>query len=165
PAFLGNGAVLQPLQWACFATWLLFLPNAPYIMTDFLHLRDRPPIPLWYDMLLLLSCSGAGLLLGYSSVMIVQRVITRHYGVMAGWATALSALLLSAYGIYLGRFLRWNSWEALTEPLPLFKDIVSHIVNPLHHPKALAVTALFGIALCLGYIALDVVAESERPSP
>jgi uncharacterized membrane protein len=156
PAFLGT--------WACFATWLLFLPNAPYIMTDFLHLRDRPPIPLWYDVLLLLSCSGAGLLLGYASVMIVQRVITRHYGVMAGWATALSALLLSAFGIYLGRFLRWNSWEALTDPMPLFSDIASHIVNPLHHPKALAVTALFGIALCLGYIALDVVAEGERPS-
>lgn len=156
---------VKPLQWACFAVWLLFLPNAPYIVTDFMHLRDRPPIPLWYDVLLLLSCAGAGLLLGYASVMIVHRIITRHYGVVAGWTTALLALLLSAFGIYLGRFLRWNSWEALTDPLPLFNDIARHIINPLQHPKALAVTALFGIALCLGYIALDVVAESERPSP
>jgi uncharacterized membrane protein len=154
---------VRPLQWAAFVTWLLFLPNAPYIVTDFMHLRDRPPIPLWYDVLLLLSCAGAGLLLGYASVMIVHRIITRHYGVVAGWATALIALLLSAFGIYLGRFLRWNSWEAFTEPMPLFRDIASRLMNPLGNPKVFAVTGLFGIALCLGYIALDVVAESHRP--
>ena len=159
---------VRPLQWAALAIWLLFLPNAPYIITDFIHLRHRPPIPLWYDLLMLLSCSGAGLLLGYASVMIVHRIVTRHYGVHAGWATALSALFLSAFGIYLGRFLRWNSWEALTDPLPLFHDVATRLMNPLQHPKTFAVTGLFGIALCLGYIALDVVIESEserRPAP
>lgn len=152
---------VRPLQWACFAVWLLFLPNAPYIITDFIHLKYRPPIPLWYDVLTLLSCAGAGLLLGYASVMIVHRIVARHYGGFAGWATALIALFLSAFGIYLGRFLRWNSWEALTDPLPLFSDIATRIMNPLQHPKTFAVTGLFGIALCLGYIALDVVVESE----
>ena len=153
---------VRPLQWAAFVTWLLFLPNAPYIITDFIHLRNRPPIPLWYDVLLLLSSAGAGLLLGYASVMIVHRIITRHYGAVAGWSTALVAMFLSAFGIYLGRFLRWNSWEAFTEPMPLFRDIATRVMNPLDHPKVFAVTGLFGIALCLGYIALDVVAESQR---
>lgn len=152
---------VRPLQWMAFVIWLLFLPNAPYIITDFIHLKPRPPIPLWYDVLLLLSCSGAGLLLGYASVMTVHRIITRHYGVFTGWATALIALFLSAFGIYLGRFLRWNSWEAFTDPLPLFHDIASRLMNPLQHPKTFAVTGLFGIALCVGYIALDVVVESE----
>ncbi|HEU4888784.1 MAG TPA: DUF1361 domain-containing protein [Thermoanaerobaculia bacterium] len=148
-------------QWACFAVWLLFLPNAPYIITDFIHLKYRPPVPLWYDVLMLLSCAGAGLLLGYASVMIVHRIVARHYGVFAGWATALIALFLSAFGIYLGRFLRWNSWEAVTDPLPLFNDIATRIMNPLQYPRTIAVTGLFGIALCLGYIALDIVVESE----
>ncbi len=152
---------VRPLQWASFAIWLLFLPNAPYIITDFVHLKARPPIPLWYDVLMLLSCSGAGLLLGYASVMIVHRIVARHYGIVAGWATALIALFLSAFGIYLGRFLRWNSWEALTDPLPLFHDIATRLMNPMQHPATFAVTGLFGIALCLGYIALDVVIESE----
>ncbi|MFL6246757.1 MAG: DUF1361 domain-containing protein [Thermoanaerobaculia bacterium] len=151
---------VRPLQWASFAIWLLFLPNAPYIITDFIHLKYRPPIPLWYDVLMLLSCAGAGLLLGYASVMIVHRIVTRHYGVFAGWATALIALFLSAFGIYLGRFLRWNSWEAFTEPLPLVSEIAVHVMNPIQHPKTFAVTGLFGIALCLGYIALDVVVET-----
>jgi uncharacterized membrane protein len=164
---------VRPLQWASFAIWLLFLPNAPYIITDFIHLRDRPPIPLWYDMLLLLSSAGTGLLLGYASVMLVQRIITRHYGVFVGWATALVALFLSAFGIYLGRFLRWNSWEAITDPLPLFSDVARRLMNPFQYPRTFVVTGLFGIALCLGYIALDVLAESmdreesreSRPSP
>ena len=158
---------MRPLQWASLVVWLLFLPNAPYIITDFIHLRNRPPIPLWYDVLLLLSCAGTGLLLGYASVMIVHRIVARHYGVVAGWTTTLLALFLSAFGMYLGRFLRWNSWEALTDPLPLFSDIAHRMMNPLQHPKTFAVTGLFGIALCLGYIALDVLAESmareERP--
>jgi len=152
---------VRPLQWACFAVWLLFLPNAPYIITDFIHLKPRPPIPLWYDVLMLLSCAGAGMLLGYASVMIVHRIVAKHYGVFAGWATALIALFLSAFGIYLGRFLRWNSWEALTDPLPLFNDIATRIMNPLQYPRTFAVTGLFGIALCLGYIALDIVVETE----
>ena len=141
--------------------WLLFLPNAPYLITDFVHLKPRPSIPLWYDMLMLLSFSGAGLLLGYASVMIVHRIVARHYGVVAGWATALTAMFLSAFGIYLGRFLRWNSWEAITEPMPLFRDIAVRLMNPLQHPKTFVVTGLFGIALCVGYVALDVMAESE----
>lgn len=152
---------VRPLQWVCFAVWLLFLPNAPYIITDFIHLKHRPPIPLWYDVLMLLSCAGAGMLLGYASVMIVHRIVAKHYGVLAGWAAALTALFLSAFGIYLGRFLRWNSWEAVTDPLPLFNDIATRIMNPLQYPRTFAVTGLFGIALCLGYIALDIVVESE----
>ncbi len=152
---------VRPLQWVSFAVWLLFLPNAPYIITDFVHLKERLPIPIWYDVLMLLSFSGTGLLLGYASVMTVHRIVARHYGVLTGWATALIALFLSAFGIYLGRFLRWNSWEALTDPLPLFNDIATRLMNPLEHPKTFVVTGIFGIALCLGYIALDVIVESE----
>jgi uncharacterized membrane protein len=152
---------VRPLQWVSFAVWLLFLPNAPYIITDFVHLKERLPIPIWYDVLMLLSFSGTGLLLGYASVMTVHRIVARHYGVLTGWATALIAMFLSAFGIYLGRFLRWNSWEAITDPLPLFNDIATRLMNPLEHPKTFVVTGLFGIALCLGYIALDVVVESE----
>jgi uncharacterized membrane protein len=75
---------------------------------------------------------------------------------------ALSALFLSAFGIYLGRFVRFNSWEVLTDPRPLFTDIAHRLMNPMSHPKTFAVTGLFGIALCLGYIALDILAETDH---
>ena len=149
-------------RWPAFATWLLFLPNAPYIVTDFIHLRARPPVPLWYDVLLLLSCAGTGLLLGYGSVMLVQRATARRWGARTGWSVAVVSILLSAFGIYLGRFLRFNSWEALTDPLPLFSDISAHLMNPMDHPRAFAVTILYGVALLLGYLGMHVLADPNE---
>ena len=142
-----------------FIVWLLFLPNAPYIVTDFIHLRARPPVPLWFDILLLISAAGTGLLLGYGSVMIVQRAVERRAGKRTGWIAATIALFLSAFGIYLGRFVRFNSWEALTDPMPLFSDIAYRLMNPMQHPRTFAVTALYGVALVLGYAALHALAE------
>ncbi|HEX6101015.1 MAG TPA: DUF1361 domain-containing protein [Thermoanaerobaculia bacterium] len=144
-----------------FVVWLVFLPNAPYILTDFIHLRPRPPVPLWFDVLLLLSAAGTGLLLGYGSVMIVQRVIERRRGTRTGWLVATVALFLSAFGIYLGRFVRFNSWEVVTDPMPLFADISYRLLNPAQHPRTFAVTALYGFALLLGYVALHVVSEDR----
>jgi len=145
------------LQWGCLVMWLLFLPNAPYIVTDFVHLRQRSGIPLWYDILLLISSAGTGLLLGYASVTIVQRIITRRYGVVRGWLVALSALMLSAFGVYLGRFLRFNSWDVFSDPLPVFAEIAARLMDPFGHPTTFAVTALFGVSLSLGYVALHGV--------
>ena len=148
-------------QWTAFVVWLLFLPNAPYILTDFIHLRPRPPVPLWYDVLLLFSCAGTGLLLGYGSVMLVQRAIARKFGARIGWLIATISLILSAFGIYLGRFVRFNSWEVVTDPMPLFADITHRLMNPLQHPRTFAVTILYGVALMLGYVALHVLAETS----
>lgn len=159
---LDRAQKLRAMQWVAFVIWLLFLPNAPYIITDFIHLAPRPPVPLWFDVLLLLSSAGTGLLLGYGSMLIVQRVIARRFGVTYGWIVAVVTMMLSAFGIYLGRFLRFNSWEAFTDPLPLFADIAERLMNPMAHPKTFAVTLLFGIALTLGYIALHVIADDAR---
>ena len=149
-----------PLQWGCLVVWLLFLPNAPYIVTDLVHLRQRSGIPLWYDILLLISSAGTGLLLGYASVTIVQRIITRRYGVVRGWLVALSALMLSAFGVYLGRFLRFNSWDVIRDPLPVFAEIAARMMDPFGYPTTFAVTALFGVSLSLGYVALHgIVSE------
>jgi uncharacterized membrane protein len=153
-----------PLQWGAFLLWLLFLPNAPYIITDLMHLKARPPVPLWYDVLLLISCAGTGLLFGYASVLMVQRVVERRFRRVTGWVVAVSTLVLSAYGIYLGRFLRFNSWEAITDPLPLFSDMLAHLTDPMQHPRTLAVTVLFGIALTLGYVALRVMVDDDDPA-
>lgn len=149
-------------RWVAFVAWLLFLPNAPYIVTDFIHLRARPPVPLWFDVLVLISCAGTGLLLGYGSVMLVQRVIVRRWSVRVGWMVACFSLILSAFGIYLGRFVRFNSWEVITDPVPLFVDIANRLMNPLAHPRTFAVTILYGVALLLGYLGLHVLAEEEE---
>lgn len=144
------------VQASCFGLWLLFLPNAPYILTDLLHLAPRPPAPPWYDLALLLSCSGTGLLLGYLSLVDVHGIVAKRFGAVTGWIVAVCTLFLTGFAIYLGRFLRWNSWEVLTNPVRLF-DIVDGLRHPASHPRTVAVTSIFGIILALGYIALRVL--------
>ena len=141
-------------QVGLFLIWLVFLPNAPYIITDFVHLTTRPRIPLWYDIALLISCAGTGLLLGYTSIADVQAAITRRFSTFVGWVLVIAAVLLSGFGIYVGRFLRWNSWDMLTSPHQLFLEIGDRVINPLSHPQTFGVTAVYGVGLFLGYVAL-----------
>ena len=139
-----------------FCLWLLFLPNAPYILTDILHLTRASQAPAWYDLALLLSCSGTGLLLGYLSLIDVQTIVARSFGPAWSWIFAMVSLVLSGFAIYLGRFLRWNSWDVLIEPTRVF-EIIGGIVHPWAHTQAVAVTLIFGSILTLGYITLRLV--------
>src|SRR6185295_15605158 len=127
------------IQAGCLGLWLLFLPNAPYILTDLLHLTAQSPAPAWYDLALLLSCAGTGLLVGYLSLIDVHDIVAASLGKAMGWLLALSSLFLSGFAIYLGRFLRWNSWDVLTRPTILF-DIADGVVHPASHSRTLAVT-------------------------
>ena len=142
---------------ALFVMWLAFLPNAPYIVTDFIHLNQNPPVPLWYDVALLISFAGTGLLLAYSSVKDVQGVVTARFNKKTGWIVALGSLLLSGFGIYLGRFLRWNSWDPLANPGRIAGDVLQRGMNPLDHPRTIAVTLIYGVGLALGYVALRII--------
>jgi uncharacterized membrane protein len=153
------------LQVAGFVVWILFLPNAPYLITDFIHLRERPEFPLWYDIALLTSAAGTGLLLAYSSVADMQHVLTRRFNAAASWAVIAFSLLLSGFGIYLGRFLRWNSWDALANPRYVAGEIVRLVSNP--DTRVAGVTAIYGTALLLGYVALRVFAVTtvRRDAP
>lgn len=146
-----------PVRLAWFAAWLAFLPNAPYLLTDFVHLAPRGGAPLWYDIALLMSFSFTGLLLGYASIADVQAVVTRRRGARAGWAVALVALALCGFGIYLGRFERWNSWDVVANPVALLSDLADKLVRPHEHPRSATFTAVWGAGLALGYVALRVL--------
>jgi uncharacterized membrane protein len=143
------------VQLGLFGIWLLFLPNAPYILTDILHLTRESSVPAWYDLALLLSCAGTGLLLGYLSLIDVHRLVDNVFGTVAGWIVALSSLVLSGFAIYLGRFLRLNSWDVLVRPFKVFA--LSDRIFGGSHPKTLSVTFVFGILLVLGYISLRIL--------
>ena len=150
------------IQLAVFGLWLLFLPNAPYILTDILHLTRASQAPVWYDLALLLSCAGTGLLVGYLSLIDVQGLVTRRFGAACSWFFALVSLVLSGFAIYLGRFLHWNSWDVLLAPTRVF-GLVGALIRPAEHPKPIGVTFIFGVILALGYISLRMLTvHSER---
>ncbi len=122
--------------------WFLFFPNAPYIVTDLVHLRERPPAPYWYDIIAIMAFAQTGLFLGYLSLYLMQEVIRAWLGRWTGWAFALAMLGLSSFGIYLGRFLRWNSWDALLDPLDTLRN-AARVANPWNDPRPLVFSATF----------------------
>lgn len=132
--------------------WLLFFPNAPYILTDLFHFGQKIYVPLWYDLILILSFAWNGLLLGFLSLANVQNYLSKKVNVFVGWFFAFISLGLSAFGIYLGRFLRWNSWNILTHPQAIFYDILDRIIHPFAHKQSLAMTLVFSAFLILAYL-------------
>jgi uncharacterized membrane protein len=122
--------------------WFLFFPNAPYIVTDIVHLHPRPPVPYWYDMIGIMAFAMTGLFVGYLSLYLMQEVIRWWLGRWIGWAFALGMLGLSAFGIYLGRFVRWNSWDALLDPVDTVVS-AARLANPWRDLQPLAFSATF----------------------
>jgi uncharacterized membrane protein len=149
--------------------WLLFLPNAPYIVTDLVHLRALDSGPLWLDALLVASCAGTGLAMGYISVMQIQHEFTRAKRPRLGVLVCIGALFLSAFGIYLGRFQRWHSIDLLIDPLGLLPDLIGPFIDPLLHSRAWEITIGYGTSLCMGYAFFTTLREAnhslERTGP
>ena len=129
--------------------WLLFLPNAPYILTDFKHLVPSPVVPLWVDIVVIAAPAWTGMLLGFLSLYLVQAVVRSLAGARVAWVTAVAVLGLASFGVYLGRVLRWNSWDVLTHPR-LLSDLDVVFVDP----RAIGMTVLLASFLTLSYLVL-----------
>lgn len=102
----------------CALVWFFFYPNAPYLITDLVHLKTREPVPRWFDLILMMSFAWNGLSLGYLSLYLMQEVIRNWLGPVLAWQFAIVMLALGSFGVFVGRFWRWNSWEILN-PLGL----------------------------------------------
>lgn len=110
--------------------WILFLPNAPYLFTDLVHWRPHRGFVSWYDGLMLVHFAWLGLVMTCHSVFPVVEEVRNRFGAIAGHLCASSALALASYGIYLGRFERWNSWDVVTDPDGLARSILGHLAHP-----------------------------------
>lgn len=136
---------------AIFLLWLLFFPNAMYIITDLFHLHERPFIPLWYDLMLLFSSAVLGVIMGYISMINVEQFIKQHIKRRnIAWIT-VGFFLLSGYGVYLGRYLRWNSWDIVADPFSLLADIWQDIIHPFHNKECWLLTVILGGWLYIMY--------------
>jgi uncharacterized membrane protein len=136
--------------WMLAALWLIVLPNAPYMLTDLRYIGASDRVPLMYDVVLLSAAAWTGLLLGFTSLFLMQAVARRLVGPATAWALVAGALMLSSFGIYLGRARRWNSWDVVTRPTPLALDAI----HSLGDPRALLLTVLLTAFLLAGYLAV-----------
>jgi uncharacterized membrane protein len=142
----------RPLLWVLGVAWLLFLPNAPYILTDFVHLGRIGGAPLWFDAALIGTFAAAGLSLGLASLLIVHRVVEARGGRVVGWTVAVGSLVLSAIGVYLGRFPRFNSWDVVTDPHGLVAVVLQRLADPLGNPFLLAFAVVMSLLLLGCYL-------------
>lgn len=111
--------------------WLIFFPNAPYILTDFQHLSQGATIvPLWYDVILLVWFSWTGMLLGIVSLTLMQEIINREFNSVFGWVFVIGVAALSSIGVYIGRFLRLNSWDIFQNPTKAASNLWDWLADP-----------------------------------
>ena len=134
-----------------FCIWLLFLPNSPYIITDLLHIRISESSFLWLDILMILSFALSGVFLFFLSLNQMKQLLSIYFKKIPVDFFISSIIFLSAFGVYLGRYLRYNSWEVLSNPQHLSIDILNMFLHPITNKGIWLFTFGFGIFLFIGF--------------
>lgn len=144
-------------QLPLFAIWLFFIPNSPYILTDLFHLKLRAGVPLWYDLSIILSFAVIGLILFFRSFMDMTIWLKQWFNdQQMKWITPFLFWLI-AFGLYLGRYLRYNSWDII-HPIRLAKSSI-HI---LFEKDTIGFTFIFAIFMWFIYILLRTFHQKEE---
>lgn len=138
-------------------SWLVFFPNALYIVTDLVHLRDETNMPWWFDAMLLFAVAFAGLLMAFVSLRNAEKYLAGIFSKKIIQLFTLALLFLGSFGVYLGRFERWNSWNIINDPFQLTFNIADCIINPIDNYKVWAITVLFTGVYSLLYYSIRIL--------
>lgn len=140
---------------------LLFLPNSPYIITDLFHLKHwHHSAPLWFDTLLIFSYASTGIILFYATILIMEKLLRAYFKSNTANFFLIGILFLTAFGIYLGRYMRFNSWDIISNPMSLATEILSYIADPLGHPRIWGVTFTYGMLFFVGYCCIKLFQQT-----
>jgi uncharacterized membrane protein len=131
--------------------WLLFFPNAPYILTDLFHLKYASAMPIWYDLVMILSFAWTGLLFGILSLWDIEQILAIRIPGKVLTVITIILLFMGSFGIFAGRYLRWNSWDIVKEPIAMLYQLKASMVSPSYHPKPYGMTLFMGLFLNIVY--------------
>jgi uncharacterized membrane protein len=154
---LGNGVMILGA-----IVWLLFIPNSFYIITDLFHLDNKTGVPLWFDLALLFSVAWNGLLMGILSVEHIEQIAAERLGKNIQLVLLYPIMFLNAFGIYLGRYLRYNSWDVIDNPLGLMRDIIYLFIHPIRNRFDWGMIICYSILLTMIYITLKRLSTSRQ---
>ena len=159
-AFLIKGLSLLWVTILLLCIWFVFFPNSTYLVTEFHHLRDeKADIPYWFDTIVILSLALSGLLLGSFSLLLVHQLLLIYLPGPLTWVIFIAYLFLSNVGIYIGRFLRFNSWDVVTQPLKLLARLGKIFQEKQVRRQLLLFASLFTLFLLTFYIFLYSAVE------
>jgi len=157
-AIKGKSKILSVIL---FIAWLLFLPNSFYIITDLYYLNDHPEDFFWYDLIMILLFAWTGLLFGFFSLEQIEDIFARKLTKVKSVLITVGLLFISAFGVYLGRDLHWNSWDIFIDPQNFFLDILDRLIRPLGHGRTWGFTFLIGLFLNAIYWSLKLIQKKE----
>ena len=155
----------SPTSLALSLGWILLLPNSFYMISDLIHLQSTGDIGILFDTVLFMSFIWNGVLAGFSSIYIVHKALLRRLSPPTAHGSITLVLLIVSFAIYLGRSLRWNSWDVVINPGGLLFDVSERVINPLSYPQALVTTATFFLLLGSMYLVIWNLIQSLRLKP
>ena len=141
-------------QFFIFCCWLAFFPNALYIITDLIHLEMKSNVPKWFDAILLFSSSVLGLMMAFISLYRVEKYLHKFFRRKMVTLLIITILFLGSFGVYLGRFLRWNSWDIISNPFQLILSVGHRIFSPFDHLQTWGITIILTVLFYLLYFSL-----------
>jgi uncharacterized membrane protein len=150
----GAGVLVLPT-----CAWLLFFPNAPYIVTDLVHLADAPPGRFGIELAMIVLFAAIAMALAVRSLDTMHAIVRRRLGVPAGWTFATVVVLLTGLGVWMGRVLRWNTWDFARDPLGLVATTFRSLVSA----ETAASSAAFILAFSAGLF--SIYRSAARPGP
>ncbi|HEX7902539.1 MAG TPA: DUF1361 domain-containing protein [Chitinophagaceae bacterium] len=140
--------------------WLLFLPNSFYILTDLFHLELREESNRWFDLTLIFSFAWNGILLGILSVRQMERIFNLSVGIKNEFFFLYPVMWLNALGIYIGRYMRFNSWDVITDPFQLIGEISMMLIHPFRNFFAWGMIGCFSVLMTIVYISLKRIGKA-----
>ena len=151
--------------WLMFFGWLLFFPNAPYVITDLKYLNrnnTKSGVPIWLDIVLISSFAINSILLGFISAEKIFNQLKKLYNRWWANIVIITCMLLSGFGVYLGRFERFNSWDIISNPSLLIDNIADIFIHPFQNSHSIELSILFGIMFCLIFFSLHETIQSQK---
>jgi uncharacterized membrane protein len=140
--------------------WLLLIPNSPYIITDLIHIGEIRKVPLLFDSFLIFGSASLGLLLGMHSMYDMERIIKMKFKKNVNILMITIFAFIIGFGVFLGRFLRFNSWDVFASPVSILNGIKEIFSNRSETVESLLYTVLFSVFILVFYLAWK--SESKR---
>ena len=134
-----------------FVIWLLFIPNSFYIITDLFHLGRFVNMPLWFDLTMILSFAWNGIMLGIISVRQMEKLMKTFLSPKMKIPFIYAVMFLNALGVYIGRYLRFNSWDVITDPFQLVEEIFNLVMHPIEYKYVWSMVICFSVFMTLLY--------------
>jgi uncharacterized membrane protein len=143
-----------------FVLWVLFIPNSFYIITDLFHLEISQRIPLWFDLALIFSFAWNGILLGVISIRQMEKIVRISFPTIQEWQFVYPMMLLNAFGVYIGRYLRYNSWDIIANPFQLTEDIFYLLFHPIRNRFDWSMILCYSVFMTLIYLAIKRMSKA-----